>query len=121
MTVYINGVAQGNGGNVSYTELDGSVNTTASALGLGDGEWGNWDLSGSLPEGVFEIDIMVEKLAANDFIGCRKNGSALTRRQRALKAQILTFPIEVGADRIVNIMSNDVSDSDVFSLMGYWS
>lgn len=120
MTIYKNGVAQG-ASNVSYTELDGSVNTTADALGLGDDEWGAWDLSGSIPEGTKEVDIMVEKLAANDFVGCRKNGSALARRQRALKAQILTFPIEVGADRIVAIMSGDVSDKDVFSLMGYWS
>ena len=102
-----------------YTELDGSGNTTASAQGGGDGEWVDWDLSGTLPKGTKEVSIMVHKLVAIDIVGCRKNGSALIRQLTALKGQILTMPTSVGADRIIEIMSDDVSDDDVFSLMGY--
>ena len=108
-------------GALTYTELDGSVTTTAAGESLGDGEWGDWDISGTLPSGTVAADIMVQKLGAADLVGVRKDGSGLARSITALKSQILTFPTEVTSTRIVEIMSNDVSDADPFLLVGYWS
>jgi len=108
------------GGISSYTELDGSVVTTADALGAGDGAWIDWDLSATLPMGTVAADILIQKLIATDDVGVRRNGSGLARTTNTLKSQALTITAEVGADRILEIMSADVSDLDTFALMGYW-
>ncbi len=104
----------------SFTELDGSVSTTAFFQGATDGVWIDWDLSGTLPVGTVAVDIMISKLVATDDVGARTNGSALARDIPALKLQVVIVAVEVAADRIIEIMSNDVSDSDTFSVMGYW-
>lgn len=108
------------GGGASYTELSGAVSTTAAAQGGGDGAWPDWDLSGVLPVGTISVDILINKLVATDDVGCRKNGSGLARDIPALKLQCIIVPVEVAADRIIEIMSDDVSDADTFSLIGYW-
>jgi len=109
------------GGATSYTELDGSVSTTASTQGAGDGEWVDWDLSGTVPVGTVEVNILLNKLAASDAMGCRTNGSSLIRSFEVLKLQQLSLSVEVASDRIIEIMSDDVSDSDTFSVIGYRS
>ena len=110
----------GGGGGVSYTELSGNVMTVSNTWGVADGVWYNWDLSGTLPEGTETAEIHVLKLVASDSVGVRADGSALAREQDILKAQVMTFLVEVEATRIVELQSDDVSDSDVFSLWGYW-
>lgn len=107
-------------GAATYTELDGSVNTAAAIQGAGDGEWIDWDLSGTLPAGTLSVDIIIHKLVASDEVGCRTNGSALVRKFESLKNEELTLPVDVGADRIIEIEANDVSDGDIFQLIGYW-
>lgn len=108
------------GGGVSYTELAGTVTTTAAGEGAGDGAWVDWDLSGTLPVGTETVEIHIEKLVATDSAGVRKDGSALAREQDILKAQVWTVMVEVESTRIIEIQSDDVSDADVFSLWGYW-
>ena len=108
------------GGGVSYTELAGTVTTTAAGEGAGDGAWVDWDLSGTLPVRTETAEIHIYKLSATDSVGVRKDGSALAREQELLKFAILTVMVEVEATRIVEIQSDDVSDADVFSLWGYW-
>lgn len=105
----------------SYTELDGSVNTTANAEGAGDGAWIDWDLSATLPVGSVVAEIAINKLVATDNVGLRKDGSALARTIPALKLEVVIMDCEVAASRIVEILSGDVSDLDTFSLVGYWS
>ena len=109
------------GGGGTYTELDGSVSTTANALGLGDGAWGNWDLSATLPVGAFVAEIAITKLVASDTAGLRKDGSALNRSFTLVKLQVVVLTVEIIASRIVKIMSGDVSDLDNFQLVGYWA
>ena len=106
---------------LSYTELAGTDQVTASGQGLGDGAWGDWDLSAIIGAGSTVVEIRIEKLIATDDVGVRKNGSALARSFSALKAQSIVISVECDANRVIEIMSNDVSDSDTFSVMGYWS
>lgn len=108
------------GGGVSYTELAGTVTTASNGWGVGDGAWYDWDLSGTLPEGTETAEIHVVKNGASDSIGVRADGSALARSGTVLKAQIYTVMVEVESTRIIELMSGDVSDADVFSLWGYW-
>ena len=109
------------GGALAYTELDGSVNTTADTLGLNDGAWGEWDLSGTLPVGTAAASIAINKKVATDSVGVRADGSALARSMPALKLEVVVVSVKVVASRKIEIMSGDVSDADTFSLIGYWS
>ncbi len=108
------------GGGATYTGLDGSVTTTAAGEGGGDGAWVDWDLSGTLPVGTIAVDIIIFKLIATDSVGVRTNGSALAREFETLNSQQLVLTVDVAADRIIEIQSDDVSDADTFSLIGYW-
>lgn len=121
MTVYINGVAQGGGDGVSFTELDGSVKTTAAGEGLGDGVWGDWDISGTIPVGTALVLIGVLKNTADDLIGVRKGGTALVRTFMVAKVGTAFIPTLPSATRTIGIMSSDVSDGDEFCVFGYWS
>jgi len=104
----------------TYIELDGSVSTTAAGQGGTDGIWANWDLSGTLPVGTKSVDIIIHKLVATDSVGVRTNGSALAREFDTLLLQQLVLTVPVSADRIIEIQSDDVSDGDTFSVIGYW-
>lgn len=112
--------APAGGGGVSYTELSGTVMTVSNTWGVADGVWYNWDLSGTLPVGTETAEIHILKNVATDSVGVRADGSALAREQDILKAQVMTFLVEVESTRIIEIQSDDVSDADVFSLWGYW-
>ncbi len=105
----------------TYIELDGSITTTATAQGGTDGIWADWDLSVTLPVGTKSVDIIIHKLVATDSVGVRTNGSALAREFDTLLLQQLVLTVPVAADRIIEIQSDDVSDADTFSLIGYWN
>lgn len=113
-------VATGGGAAADYNELSGAVSTTAAAQGGGNGAWVDWDLSGTLPVGTVAADILIIKLVATDDVGCRTNGSGLARDITALKLQAIIVTVDIAADRIIEIMSADVSDNDTFQLIGYW-
>ena len=105
----------------AYTELAGTATTTAAGQGGGDGVWVDWDLSAIIGAGSTVVEICIEKFIATDAVGVKKNGSDLARSVRLLKLQTIVLNCECDANRVIKIMSDDVSDADVFSVMGYWN
>jgi len=108
-------------GGLEYTELDGSDSTTASAQGAGDGAWVDWDISGIIPVDCNTVEVTILKLGATDDVGVRANGVALVREFNVLKFGHLTLTVKTDANRVIEIMSDDVSDADTFHIVGYWS
>lgn len=108
------------GGALSYTELDGSISTTAATQGAGDGAWADWDLTGTAVGTAPVVEIAIYKLGASDICGVRKDGGGLARSFPVLKlaTTILLCATLAG---VIEIMSTDVSDNDTFSVVGYWS
>lgn len=108
------------GGGLAYTELDGTDTTTAAGQGGGDGAWVDWDLTGIVSSPTVVVEIYIKKLVASDTCGARENGTALVRDFDLLKLQGFTILVVCDAGEVIEIMSDDVSDADVFAVMGYW-
>lgn len=106
---------------IVYYELDGSASTTAAGEGGSDGAWVDWDLSAIIPAGSTTVEIAIKKLTATDDVGVRENGSALVREFNVLKLSYFTLTVKTSGSWIIEIMSDDVSDGDVFSVIGYWN
>ncbi len=106
---------------VTYTELDGSDTTTADAQGATDGVWVDWDISAIVPFGTSHIELAIQKLGATDDVGAREKASGLVREFNVLKFGYFVFTVTCDANRVIEIMSDDVSDLDVFSIIGYWT
>lgn len=108
------------GGGLSYTQLDGTDTTTAATQGGGDGAWVDWDISGIVSGTTEVVEIYIEKLVASDGCGARENGTALARNFSLLKLQAFTILVSCDPSQVIEIMSGDVSDADVFAVIGYW-
>lgn len=113
--------APAGGAGLSYTEMDGSDQTTAAGQGGGDGAWVAWDLSAIIGAGSEVVEIRIQKYVASDSCGVRANGSGLAREFGLLKNQTLILLCECDGNRIIQIQSDDVSDNDTFSVLGYWN
>ena len=120
---------KGTGGNVeevdmpsssTFTELVGDQNQTFTTEGFED-----WDISGYVPAGTKYVSVMMfrpDRSGAQ--MGCRKNGSALTRTWNIWVAETWAtcVPCEVDANRVIECRGDSTAaDRCEYSIIGYWS
>lgn len=101
------------GGTGTYVQVDQSEHNPSTA------DWEDWDISSVIPVGTTEVEVLIHNSSVGTKTGkTRKNGdTTITTIIALLLGENVTELCPVGADRIIEIKSNDAAVG--FRILGY--